>query len=320
MTTSDVPGRDRYRRLLRVPRVAAATGALLAVSSVVVQALVLDDLSWPLLGVGIVATVVCVRALWNVVSFGAAAARRLEDLASTLGGRFSWWRGGTGGLEATPFAYGAEHERFAVLDLQVDGVPVEIGHLASQVSERYAAPTGRRHAYVVLGLPVRLPHMILSFGHLSRVLGVRVVPEHWHRSQLLDVGLGRRAHLFVAGGGEHVARRFLTPDLVALLARVGRTYDIEIKGRRMYLIAARSVAAGSRRRWDRQRELLTSLAGALAADALWEPLRHMTRGAGTGEPALRADTTRAIVLVVTAMLVAIVVLSLLALYGAGIIR
>jgi hypothetical protein len=300
--------------------VAAAVGAVLAAASVVMQVVVLDDFSGPLLGVSVVSALVCVLSLWNVVNFGPMVARRLESASPSVGGRFSWWRSGTGGYEATPFAYGADHQRFALLSYSVGAVPVEIGHLASQVSERHSAPTGRRHAYVALRLPERLPHAILSFGHLSKVLGIRVVPNQWHRSQLVDVGLGRRARLYVADGGERTAREFFTPAIVALLGRVGRTYDVEIKDRILYLIASRSVAAGSVRRWSQQRDLVERLARALSDDGLWAPIRHQARGSGPSFGALRADVRRAVTIFAVVVGVLVVGISALVIYASGVLE
>lgn len=174
------------------------------------------------------------------------------------------------------------------------GVPVEIGHLSSQASAKHRAPGGRRRAYVVLKLPQRLPHMIFSFGHQTKLLGIKVIPEQWDRSQRVDIGQGRRFKLFVAAGGESVARTFLTPDIVQLFIQLGRDYDIEIKGHRLYLIANRSTAAGSKRRWQDQRALLDELARTMASSTIWDYLCQHSRRLNVRETEMRTDIKRAV--------------------------
>ncbi|MGO1561756.1 MAG: hypothetical protein ACTHW7_08005 [Actinomycetaceae bacterium] len=320
MTISEETAYARYRDLLRRPRTAAALAAVVAVVSVAMQVVVLDDVSGPLLVVTVGSVLVCVLATWNVVNFGRTAARRLEDASPSVGGTFSWWRNGTGGYEAMPFAYGADHQRFAYLSYAVGAVPVEIGHLASQAGRGSSSPTGRRHAYVAIRLPERLPHTILGFGHRSTVLGIRVVPEQWHRSQLVDLGFDRRVKAYVGDGGEQTAREFFTPAVVAVLARVGRTYDVEIKDRILYLIGTRSVAAGSVRRWSRQRDLVESLARALADDGLWAPIRHQVRGNGPRFGAMRADVGRAVTMFAVVVGAVVVVISALVIYASGVLE
>ncbi|MGW9350696.1 hypothetical protein [Nocardiopsis flavescens] len=316
--SGDTP-EERFASLMRQPRRAALISGALVPVAVAVNLFLLDDTSGALIGVAVVASVVCVLAVWNVVNFSPTAVARLEDASTRGGGRFTLWKEGTGGHTGVPFAYGAEHQRFGVLDHVVHGLPVEIGHLASQVSARHTAPTGRRHAYVVVRLPQRLPHMIVSFGHLSRVLGVRVVPDQWHRSQRVDVGGGRRFRLFVGDGGEQLARSFLSPDVVRCFQRVGRHYDIEIEGRDLYLFGSRSAAAGTGRRWNAQRELIEDLAATVSGSGVWEIVRRRRAGRGGGRAALRADVGRAVALVFGAAAVIVAVLSLVVLKAAGLL-
>lgn len=309
----------RFAAIMRYPRRSALTSGGLALVAVAVNVFVLDDMSAPLLGVAVLAALVCLLSVWNVVSFSPTAVARLESLSLRVDGRFTLWKAGTGGYAGTPFAYGADHRRFGVLNYSVRGMPVEIGHLSSQVSARYTAPTGRRHAYVVVRLPERLPHMVVGFGHLSRVLGVRVAPEQWHRSQRIDVGGGRRFRLFVAPGGEQIARKFFSAEMVQLFRRVGRHYDVEIKDRHLYLFASRSAASGSDRRWHAQQDLIEALAAAVADSGIWKLVGRRSRGRGPAYGDLRADVARAVTIVMTVSAVAIVVISLVALKAAGLL-
>src|SRR5690554_4102451 len=157
------PGTGRFAAIMRYPRAAALISGPLVLVSLVVNLFVLEDISGLLFVLTVASALVCVLALWNVVNYSPRAMDRLKDLAPLVEGRFSLWKAGTGGHAGVPFIYGAEHERFGVLNYLSAGLQVEVGHLASQVSARYRAPTGRRHAYAVVRLPERLPHMILSF-------------------------------------------------------------------------------------------------------------------------------------------------------------
>jgi|GEM_PF-7058680 len=159
--------------------------------------------------------------------------------------------------------------------------------------------------------------MIVSFGHLSRGLGVRVAPDQWHRSQRVDVGGGRGFRLFVADGGEAAARAFFTPEMVALFERVGRSFDVEIRNRSLALLAGRSPAAGSERRWAEQWGLLEELAGSLAGSEVWEAVGRRSRRL-RDEP-LRADITRTVGVVFGVAAITIVVLSLVVLTASGLI-
>lgn len=318
----DAVAKERFAKIMRFPRRAAViSGALIPLTLAVNLFVLKEDMSMPLFAVTVISALVCVLALWNVVNYSPTTMDRLKQLAPLVEGRFSLWKAGTGGYAAVPFAYGAEHERFGVLNYLFAGLQVEIGHLASQVSVRYRAPTGRRHAYAVVRLPERLPHMILSFGHLSTVLGVRVVPEQWHRSQRVDVGFRRRVRLFVGDGGEQLARTFFTPELVQLFESVGRTYDIEIKGRNLYLFASRPVAAGSTRRWQGQRALFEGLVASLSGAAVWDNIRRQSVGRGPGYGAeIRADVARGVAIVVSILTLVAVVVSIILVNAAGLVE
>ncbi|HEV6953278.1 MAG TPA: hypothetical protein VKY86_08500 [Promicromonospora sp.] len=301
---------ERFAAIMRAPRRGALiSGALVPLTAAV--NLLLEDMSGLLFAGTVISAFVCALALWNVVNFSPRAITRLEALAPRVNGRFTLWKAGTGGLAGVPFAYGVDHQRFGLLSYVAHGMPIEIGHLSSQVSDRYVAPTGRLHAYAVVRLPERWPHMILSFGHLSRILGVRVAPDQWHRAQRLDVGLGRRARVFVADGGDQIARRLFDPETVQLVQRVGRFFDIELKDRNLYLFPSRPVMAGSERRWNAQRELVEELAASMAGSRARELVRRQNRGRGPGYAELRADLKRTGALVLGFAAVLVVVLSLI---------
>lgn len=309
---------QRYAAIMRYPRMVALISGPLFLVSLAVNLFVREAKSGPLLVVTVVLALVCILATWNVIDFPRVAMGRLKALSTLVDGRFALWKAGVGGYAGVPFAYGAEHERFGVLSYRSGGMQVEIGHLSSQVSARYRAPTGRRHAYVVVRLPQRLPHMILSFGHLSTVLGVRVAPEQWHRSQRVDVGFGRRARLFVGKGGEQFARTLFTEELVRLFENVGRTYDIEIKDRNLYLFARRSVAAGSARRWAGQRALVDGFTASLSDSVVWDLLRRQSAGnGGRYGDELRADVARGVAIVFGIAALVVVVLSIITINAAG---
>ena len=312
---------ERFAAIMRFPRVAALISGPVVLVSLAVNLFVLEDKSGLLFVVTVASALVCVLALWNVVNYSPMAMDRLKHFAPLVEGRFSSWKAGAGGYAGVPFAHGAEHERFGVLNYISAGLQVEIGHLASQVSAQFRAPTGRRHAYAAVRLPERLPHMILSFGHLSTVLGVRMAPEQWHRSQRVDVGFGRRARLFVGNGGEQLARTFFTPEMVQLFEGVGRTYDIEIRGRTLYLFASRSVAAGSARRWRGQQALLEGLVASLSGSVVWENIRRQNVGRGPGYGTeVRADIARGVAIVFGVITLIIVVLSVIVINAAGLLE
>ncbi len=318
-TADDAAAAERFAAIMRAPRRAALIGVVVVLASAAGNLFLLDDMSGPLWGVTVIAAVICLLAARNVVSFSPRVIARLQAAARDDGGRFALWKPGVGGHVGVPFVHGVEHERVGVLNATAHGMPIEIGHLSTQVSDRYRAPAGRLHAYAVLGLPENLPHMIVSFGHLSRVMGVRVAPEQWHRSQRLDVGFGRRARLFVAEDGEHLARTFFTPEAVRLLQKVGRSYDIEIRHRSLYLFAGRSVASGTERRWAEQRDLIDNLVASLTSSEVWPTVRRQGRGRGGRSGELRADVARSVAIVFGVAGVVTAVLSLIVLYAGGLL-
>lgn len=321
MNTDDAatrdPAKERFDDIMRAPRVAALVSGILTVLPIAAMFFVHGARSGLLLAGGIGAALMSVIAVLQILNFSPTALARLERLAPQVDGRFAMWKAGSGGYEGVPFKYSVERQRFGVLDLVAHDTTIEIGHLVAQASHRQSISMGRRHAYIVFRLPERLPHMILSFGHLSRFLGVRVFPEQWHRSQLIDVAGRRRFRLFVGDGGEDVARSFFAPDIVQLFQRVGRVYDVEIKGRDLYLFSTRSAAAGSERLWKEQRALVESVAAALTASGVWDLVRRQSRGRGPSWSDLRPDVVRGTTIVISVMVAAIVVLSFFAIKAAG---
>lgn len=204
--------RTQYARILRSTRVVAIISACVIILAALLQLFAFDELVAGLVIAAVLAAVICLFSVWNIVSYSPAAMQRLRGLAEQAGGQFTLWKPGRSNFDAVPFKYDVEQERFGVVNVAPHSIPVEIGHLSSQVTARFRAPGGRRRAYVVYKLPERLPHMIFSFGHQAKLLGVRVVPEQWDRSQRVDMGQDGRCKLFVAEGGEPVARRFLSPQ------------------------------------------------------------------------------------------------------------
>lgn len=312
--------KERFDDIMQAPRTTALVSGILTVLPIVVMFFAQGVRSGLLLAAGVGGALVCVIAVLQILNFSPAALARLERLAPQVDGRFALWKPGSGGYEGVPFKYSVERQRFGVLDLVAHGTTIEIGHLVAQASHRQSISMGRRHAYIVFRLPERLPHMILSFGHMSTLLGVRVMPEQWHRSQLVDVGGRRRFRLFVGDGGEDVARSFFTPDVVQLFQQVGRFYDVEIKGRDLYLFSTRSAAAGSEHRWKEQRALVESVVAALQASGVWDLVRRQSRGRGPSWSDLRVDFVRAVTIIMSVVVATIVVLSFFALKGAGLLE
>lgn len=312
--------KERFDDIMRAPRVAALVSGMLTILPIAAMFFVHGARSGLLLAAGIGAALVCLIAVLQILNFSPTAIARLERLARQVDGRFALWEPGSGGYEGVPFKYSVERQRFGVLDLAAHGTTIEIGHLVAQASHKQSISMGRRHAYIVFRLPERLPHMILSFGHMSKLLGVRIFPEQWHRSQLIDVAGRRRFRLFVGDGGEDVARSFFGPDVVQLFQRVGRFYDVEIKGRDLYLFSPRSAAAGSERRWKEQRALVESVAAALTASGVWDLVRRQSSGRGPSWSDLRPDTVRGTTIIMSVIAAAIVVLSFFALKAAGLLE
>ncbi|MDT9591643.1 hypothetical protein RDV89_01095 [Nocardioides zeae] len=250
-----------------------------------------------------IALMVCALSIHQAVTFSPAVLARLERLADRTGGRFTPWRTGVGDNTAHPFTESAGTDCFAVVNYVDQGVAVEVGHLSTHKT----AGLRKLNAYVAIRLPRRVPHLVVDFGHLRQILGVRVVPTSWHRSQRVDVGGGRRFPLFVADGGEQFARTFFTPDVVRAFRAVGRSYDVEIRGDRVYLLSRRSIASGSERRLQRQRELVDDLVLRMSDPRMTDFLSRQRRDLGRGE--LRTDVKRGVILVGTGAVVVIAVLS-----------
>jgi len=311
--------RERVAAIIRRPRIAALISGSVVVIAVAVDLFWLDRTSGLLLGAIVIAGLVCVVALWNVINFSWRAVTRLRSLAPKVGGRFTLWAGGSGGHGGGQFTSGVAHQRFGVLKFSENGAQVEIGHFASEVAVRQTSPMGRSIGYVAVRLPERLPNIFLRGGRHAQVLGMRWTPEPWHRSQRIDVGAGRRFRVFVGDGGEQIARAFFDPDLVQVLRRVSRQYDVEIKDRTLYLYAARSVASGTERRWRAQLPMIAELVTSMSSSAVWDLVRRQSRGRGPAYGDLRVNGTRLAVMIGGAGVVAVVVLSFLALWGAGLL-
>lgn len=172
---------------------------------------------------------------------------------------------------------------------------------------------GRYIAYVAVRLPERLPHMFLRGVWGVQALVMAWMPASWHRSQLVDVDGGRRLRVFVGDGGEETARVFFRPDLVRVLHRVRRDFDVEVKDRTLYLYSARSVAAGSARRQRALRALIAELVASLAESEVWDQARRQSGGRGPGYRTLREDNRRRGFIIAGALIITIAVASALAL-------
>ena len=312
--------RTQYARILRSTRVVAAISGGVSVAAALAQLFAFDHLVAGLMLAAIVPAVICLFSIWNIVSYSPAAMQRLRVFADEADGRFTLWKPGRSNLDAVPFKYDVNQQRFGVVNFASHEIPVELGHLSSQVSARYRAPGGRRRAYAVFTLPQRLPHMIFSFGHQAKLLGIRIVPEQWDRSQRVDIGQGRRFTLFVAEGGESVARVFLSPAMVQLFNQLGRTYDIEIKGRHLYLIANRSTAAGSQRRWEQQRGLIEELGAALASSPMWDYLLQHSRQIKVRNTEVRTDLKRAVTIFFSVLAAITLVIIVIVVTASGLVE
>ena len=309
----------RFADIVRRPRVTASISGVVVLAAAVIGIAWLDEMSWPLMGVAIIAGVVGGLAMWNVVNFSPRVIARLERFASQVGGRFTLWAPGAGGNTGNPIARAGTHHRFGVVNYADQGTGVEIGHLATELAGVQTSPMGRYIAYVAIHLPERLPHMFLRGVWGVRALVMAWMPASWHRSQLVHVDRDRRFRVFVGDGGEETARVFFRRDLVRVLQRVRRDFDVEVKDRTLYLYSARSVAAGSARRQRELRTLIGALVAALAESEVWDQARRQSGGRGPGYRTLRADSTRRGIIIAGALIVTIAVVSILALYNAGLI-
>lgn len=309
----------RFADIVRRPRVTASISGVVVLVAAVVGIAWLDEMSWPLMGVAVIAGVIGGLALWNVVNFSPRVIARLERLASQIGGRFTPWAPGAGGNTGNPFARAGTHQRFGVLKYADQGTGVEIGHLATELAGVQTSPMGRYIAYVAIRLPERLPHMFLRGVWGVQALVMAWMPASWHRSQLVEVDGDRRLRVFVGYGGEETALVFFRPDLVRVLQRVRRDFDVEVKDRTLYLYSARAVVAGSARRQRELGALISELVAALAESEVWDQARRQSGGRGPGYRPLRADGTRRALIITGALIITIAVASILALYSAGLI-
>ncbi|TWH04245.1 hypothetical protein L615_010200000060 [Nocardioides sp. J9] len=317
-SAADDGARDELAALARGLRGTAAAAALTGLGMGLAE-MRFDELVAGPLVVGVPVAFLSVFCLWQVVRFTPASVDRLEAFALRAGGRFTPVADGARGYTATPFRHGDQPRRFGVVRYGAHGTRIEIGHLLSSSAHPRAQLVERRHAYAVIELPERMPQMVLDFGHLRSFLGIRLTPEHWDRSQLVDVGGGRRFRLFVAEGGEHVARRFFTADVVRAFEEVGRHYDVEIDASHLYLLSMRSAASGSDRRWEKQRNLIEGLAGTVVGSPVWDDVRGPRRGRGPRSGSLVMDVKRGVRVVLAAATAAVVVLSAIVLHAQGLL-
>lgn len=314
MNLSTDSARENVAAIIRRPwYVAAMSGAV-----VVISVALLISKGKLIAGAAVILTFAALFLLLSVsqlTSVSSGSLARLRKGAVQFGGRYTLWQAGRGDLTGGPFANGAGHSRFGILNTVVENRPIEFGHLSSEAAPGRPMPLESRHAYVALRLPARLPHMAIDFGRLSRFFGVRLAPEKRHRSQLVDVGGGHRFRLFVADDGEQLARAFFTPEMVRLFQRVGRDYDVEFKDNCVYLFSRRSAASGSERRWLQQYALIAEVATALEHSGIWNLMQRYHRGRPPVKEELRVDEKCAVTIVVWAAVIAFVALTALALYA-----
>ncbi|MCH1881762.1 hypothetical protein [Agrococcus sp. ARC_14] len=313
--TDDQEAREKIAALLRRPWYVVAISGTVVLVSIVLLVLMGKFVAGLVIAL-VPAALIFAVCLGQAISFSPAAVARLKSAAEQTGGRFTLWKAGPGPYTGVPFEHGIGHDRFGVLDYVEQGLPVEVGHLLTTVDThgKGLMPNAKRTAFAAIQLPERMAHMVLDFGRLSRFLGVRMAPEAWHRSQLVDVGGGRRFRLFVADGEEQLARAFFTPELVHLLQQIGRRYDVEIKDRYLYLFSTRSLGSGSDRRWQQQRTLIEGLARSVADSPVWDLLRRRSKRRSPARDALRRDDKRVVIIIVSVAVGAFVVLSAIAIY------
>lgn len=303
---------EELASIVRSPRVSAAFSGVVALAAIV--ALISSEkVVAGLLAVLAGAVTIFLMSVHQIRNFSPAVISRLRRFAEQIGGSFTLRKAGTGGHSAVPFDDDLTRDRFAVINYVEQGRPIEVGHLLGRVHAGYSL-LQRIDAYVLIRLPRRMPHMAIDFGHLSRVAGVRIMPVAWHGSQQLDVGGGRRFRLFVADGGEQIARAFFTPEVVEVLRAVGRSYDVEVKGDSLYLFSKRSMASGSERRLRQHRRCIDDLTRAVARSGIWDLPRRQNRGRNSGGGELSVDVKRGVIIVGSVILAVIVVLSALAIY------
>lgn len=143
-SSADDTAQERFAAIMRFPRNAALISGALVLVAIAIQVLVLDEFSLPLLGVAVLAALVCVLAVWNVVNFSSTAVARLEALSPQVGGRFWLWKAGAGRYEGGPFAFGVDHQRFGMLNFVVHGMMAWLSSLRGADSPGVVAPCAAR--------------------------------------------------------------------------------------------------------------------------------------------------------------------------------
>ena len=131
----------------------------------------------------------------------------------------------------------------------------------------------------------------------------------WAKTAGASCSSRKEANLWLAGSSP--------PNMMQLFKRLGRDFDIEIKGHHLYLIANRSTAAGSQRRWKKQRALIDELAATLASSSMWEYLRKNSRRLNVRNTEIRADIKRAVTIFFSVLAAITVVIILIVLTASG---
>lgn len=319
VTADGRDAREIVSQISRAPRRMAVSSAIVALGMISVLITVGEIVA----GAAVILTtalLLCALGIHQAINFSPAVMARLERLAEQTGGRFTPWVPGTGDNTAVPFTEGQRTDRFGVVNYVERGMHLEIGHLLTDMNVRQLRGARKTNAYVAIQLPRRVPHMVIDFGHLSGVFRVRLLPTGWHRSQRVDVGGGRRFRLFVIDDGELFARALFSPDVVDAFLAVGRSYDVEIKGQRIYLFSLRSIASGSDRRLRRQQSLIDGLIQSMASPQASDVLRRQDRGRDFGRVELRTDVRRGVIIVGAGTVTLIAVVSVIVLYAQGLLE
>lgn len=317
-TTSDGrKARESLSEISRGSRKLAVTNGIVALSMISVL-ITVGEVAAGALVILTTALLFFALGIYQAINFSPATMGRLERFSEQIDGRFTPWKTGAGDGTPAPFTAGPTTDRFAVVNYVQQGMPIEIGHLLSQMTARKVPGLRNINTYITIGLPRRLPHMVIDFGHLTQISRLRLLPTSWHRSQRLDVGGGRRFRLYVATGRERLARAFFTPEVLNAFLSVGQSFDVEIKANRIYLFSKRSIASGSDRRLQRQQALIDGLVQSLADPQIADLLRHQSRGRDRLE--LRTDMTRGLIIFWSGIVAVIAVISVIALYALGLLE
>lgn len=88
-TTGSDADDARFADSVRRPRIVASVSGVVVLVAAVIGTVWLDEMSWPLMGLAVIAGVIGGLALWNVVNFSPRVIVRLERLTSQIGGRFT---------------------------------------------------------------------------------------------------------------------------------------------------------------------------------------------------------------------------------------